>query len=283
MDLIQKYFVNLSQKQIEQFSALEELYGNWNKSINVISRKDIDNLYERHVLHSLAIAKFISFKPGTKVADLGTGGGFPGVPLAILFPDVSFLLVDSIGKKVKVVEEVSKQLGLANVKVKNQRIENIPGKYDFLAKFISFKPGTKVADLGTGGGFPGVPLAILFPDVSFLLVDSIGKKVKVVEEVSRQLGLGNVKVKNQRIENIPGKYDFFVSRAVTRLDTAWGWVSNKIDNNNKNDLKNGLIYLKGGDISTEIPNNTFIQKEAVSTWFTETFFEDKGLVYITKI
>ncbi len=205
MDLIQKYFVNLSQKQIAQFSALEELYGNWNKSINVISRKDIDNLYERHVLHSLAIAKF-----------------------------------------------------------------------------ISFKPGTKVADLGTGGGFPGIPLAILFPDVSFLLVDSIGKKVKVVEEVSTQLGLGNVKVKNQRIENIPGKYDFFVSRAVTRLDTAWSWIFNKIGDNNKNDLKNGLIYLKGGDISTEIPNNAFIQKEAVSTWFTETFFEDKGLVYITK-
>ena len=200
---IQKYFPNLSQRQLEQFGQLEALYRAWNSQINVISRKDIDNLYIRHVLHSMSIAKFIDFKPGTKVLDIGTGGGFPGLPLAIYFPECQFILVDSIGKKLKVVEAVASELKLANVKTKHGRAEDINEQFDFV-----------------------------------------------------------------------------VSRAVTRLDTIWSWSKSKISPNSYNDLRNGLIYLKGGDISAEIPNNTIVQFYHLSDWFSEDFFLGKGLVYI---
>ncbi len=205
MDSIQKYFSDISDSQISQLSLLGSLYSDWNEKINVISRKDIENLYLRHVLHSLAIAKF-----------------------------------------------------------------------------INFTPGTRVVDVGTGGGFPGVPLAILFPEVEFILVDSIRKKIIVADAISSSLKLNNVKSLNDRIENLPGTYDFFVSRAVTKLDIAWGWVGNKISPNNVNSIKNGLIYLKGGDINDEIPNKTIVQQLPLSRWFDESFFEDKGIVYITK-
>ena len=205
MDLIQKYFSDLNREQVDQFSALSSLYYEWNNKVNVISRKDIDNLYERHVLHSLAIAKF-----------------------------------------------------------------------------ISFKDGTTVLDFGTGGGFPGIPLAIMFPRVKFTLVDSIGKKINVVNNIYNELGLDNVVTHNGRIEEINGQYEFFVSRAVTKLDTAWGWIGNKIDSHDNNELKNGLIYLKGGDIEAEKPNKTIVQQYPVKQWFNEPFFNDKGLVYITK-
>ncbi|MCB9839688.1 16S rRNA (guanine(527)-N(7))-methyltransferase RsmG [Candidatus Nomurabacteria bacterium] len=201
---IQKYFPNLSQRQLEQFGQLEALYRAWNSQINVISRKDIDNLYIRHVLHSMSIAKFIDFKPGTKVLDIGTGGGFPGLPLAIYFPECQFILVDSIGKKLKVVEAVASELKLANVKTKHSRAEDINEQFDFV-----------------------------------------------------------------------------VSRAVTRLDTIWSWSKSKISTNSYNDLRNGLIYLKGGDISAEIPNNTIVQSYSLSDLFSEDFFLGKGLVYIT--
>ena len=132
MDLLLKYFPNLTQLQISQFSQLQELYKDWNLKINVVSRKDIDELYLRHVLHSLGIAKVVQFKPNTKVLDVGTGGGFPGIPLAILFPETQFHLVDSIGKKIKVVNDVSEGLGLQNIKTTQGRVEEIKGTYDFI-------------------------------------------------------------------------------------------------------------------------------------------------------
>ena len=132
MDLLLKYFPNLTQLQISQFSQLQELYKDWNLKINVVSRKDIDELYLRHVLHSLGIAKVVQFKPNTKVLDVGTGGGFPGIPLAILFPETQFHLVDSIGKKIKVVNDVSEGLGLQNIKTTHGRVEEIKGTYDFI-------------------------------------------------------------------------------------------------------------------------------------------------------
>jgi 16S rRNA (guanine527-N7)-methyltransferase len=132
MDIIHKYFKNLTETQIQQFEKLQELYQDWNLKINVVSRKDIDELYLRHVLHSLGIAKVVQFKPGSKVLDVGTGGGFPGIPLAILFPETQFHLVDSIGKKIKVVNEVVDGLGLENVKTTNGRVEDLTGTYDFI-------------------------------------------------------------------------------------------------------------------------------------------------------
>ena len=132
MDLLLKYFPNLTQLQISQFSQLQELYKDWNLKINVVSRKDIDELYLRHVLHSLGIAKVVQFKPNTKVLDVGTGGGFPGIPLAILFPETQFHLVDSIGKKIKVVNDVTEGLGLQNIKTTHGRVEEIKGTYDFI-------------------------------------------------------------------------------------------------------------------------------------------------------
>ena len=129
MDIIKKYFPNITETQAEQFAQLEPLYNDWNSKINVISRKDIQNLYEHHVLHSLGIAKIINFKPGTKVLDLGTGGGFPGIPLAIMFPDTEFHLVDSIGKKVRVATEVATAIGLKNVRFSHSRVEDIKEEY----------------------------------------------------------------------------------------------------------------------------------------------------------
>ena len=173
--LLQKYFKNLTEQQIAQFDQLYSLYSFWNSQINVISRKDIDELYERHILHSLGIAKFITFKKGEKVLDVGTGGGFPGIPLAILFPETDFHLVDSIGKKIKVVTEVAAALGLTNVKASHLRAEQVTDKYDFV-----------------------------------------------------------------------------VSRAVTRLIDFYPWVKGKFNKDSKNAIPNGILYLKGGELAEEI-------------------------------
>ena len=202
MDLIHKYFNNLSPTQYEQMSALEVLYKDWNAKINVISRKDIDNFYEHHVLHSLAIAKFINFLPNAKILDIGTGGGFPGVPLAIMFPQTNFILVDSIGKKLKVVDDVAKQIGLSNVTTIHTRAEQLNDKYDFVT-----------------------------------------------------------------------------SRAVTRLDVAWSWAGPLLSPVSLHSVKNGLIYLKGGDINAEIPNNCIIQKIPLNNMFKEPYFAEKAIVY----
>jgi len=203
-ELIFNHFPNLSDQQKDQFNALYQLYADWNAKINVISRKDIDELYLRHVLHSLGIAKVMAFKPGTKVLDVGTGGGFPGIPLAILFPDVQFHLVDSIGKKIKVVKAVAESLGLKNV---------------------------------------------------------------TAEQI--------------RAEQVKDTYDFVVSRAVTRLKPFYQWVKNKIKADSSNDLNNGILYLKGGDLTEEL-------REAkkkytlynLSDYFKEDFFETKKVVYV---
>jgi len=203
MDIILKYFPDLTKEQIRQFSLLGVLYQDWNAKINVVSRKDIDELYLRHVLHSLAIAKVHSFAPGTKVLDVGTGGGFPGIPLAILFPESRFFLVDSIGKKVKVVREVIEGTGLKNV-------ETI---YD-------------------------------------------------------------------RVENIPGTYDFIVSRAVAQMDTFVHWVNGKIAKKSVDPLKNGILYLKGGDLAEELKNFPKAQIFLINDFFEESFFETKCVVYL---
>lgn len=203
-DIIFKYFPDLTQQQIEQFEKLYELYSFWNSQINVISRKDIDELYERHILHSLGIAKF-----------------------------------------------------------------------------CSFKPGEKVLDVGTGGGFPGIPLAILFPETQFHLVDSIGKKIKVVNEVAAALGLKNVKGSHSRAEQITDKYNFVVSRAVTRLGDFYPWVRGKFAKENINALRNGILYLKGGDLTEEIKESKLkAELYPLSAYFEEDFFETKYVVYI---
>jgi 16S rRNA (guanine527-N7)-methyltransferase len=203
-DLILSYFPELSSKQIEQFSKLQELYVHWNEQINVISRKDTDNFYERHVLHSLGIAKVIQFKKGTKIMDVGTGGGFPGIPLAILFPDCDFLLVDSIGKKIKVVNEVAHELGLKNV--------------------------------------TGI---------------------------------------HERAEKVDGTFDFVVSRAVTQMPEFITWVKNKVSKTSKNSLPNGILYLKGGDLSEEMKTVKQWSKEYKLKDFLEgEFFETKKVVYV---
>lgn len=203
LDLIIKYFPELSPDQIAKFEKLGDLYKEWNQRINVISRKDIDLLYERHILHSLAIAKVIRFKPQTTVLDIGTGGGFPGIPLAIYFPETDFLLVDSIGKKIKVVEEVSSGAGLLNVKARQARAEQIPEKFDFV-----------------------------------------------------------------------------VSRAVTTLDEIGKWVKGKYLKGGFNDLDNGLLYLKGGDLTEELKNIKSFQISDISKFFEEEFFETKKVVYV---
>ncbi|MGM9512481.1 16S rRNA (guanine(527)-N(7))-methyltransferase RsmG [Larkinella sp. GY13] len=206
MDLIKKYFPDLTARQLEQFAALDDLYRHWNAQINVVSRQDIDSLYEKHVLHSLGIAKVIQFVPGTEILDVGTGGGFPGIPLAILFP-----LVD------------------------------------------------------------------------FHLVDSIGKKIKVVTEISSALGLTNVKAEQARVEHLESTYDFVVSRAVTRLQPFMGWVRYKILKTGNNKLRNGVLYLKGGDVSEELAE---VQEKhriyELSTYFDEPFFETKKVIYLPK-
>jgi 16S rRNA (guanine527-N7)-methyltransferase len=203
-DIIFHYFPNLSEKQREQLNKLYYLYSEWNEKINVISRKDIDNLYVNHVLHSLGIAKV-----------------------------------------------------------------------------ISFKPGATVLDVGTGGGFPGIPLAILFPETQFHLVDSIGKKITVVNEVSAGLGLRNVKAEQVRAEQIKAEYDFIVSRAVTRLKEFYQWIHRKVKKESIHDLDNGILYLKGGDLDEELAD--LRQRHSIyelSTYFKEEFFETKKVVYV---
>ncbi len=204
MDIIQKYFPGLTDEQIARFKQLQPLYAEWNAQINVISRKDFTEFYERHVLHSLAIAKFIRFVPGTKILDVGTGGGFPGIPLAILFPEVQFHLVDSIGKKIKVVNGVAGSLGLKNV---------------------------------------------------------------VAEQI--------------RAEELKKQYDFIVSRAVTRLPEFVKWIRKNISRKQKNAIPNGIIYLKGGDLTEEIKpfkRNIYIQD--LPDYFDEPFFETKKIVHL---
>lgn len=202
--LINYYFPNITQQQIQQFGQLKELYTIWNDQINVISRKDIDNLYVNHVLHSLGIAKV-----------------------------------------------------------------------------MDFKAAAEVLDVGTGGGFPGIPLAILFPHAKFHLVDSIGKKIKVVQEVATALGLKNVKAQHIRAEELKGQYDFVVSRAVTRMKEFHSWVKDKIKKENQHPFVNGILYLKGGDLDEEMaelkkPFEIF----SLSDYFQEEFFETKKVVYV---
>ena len=203
MDLLLKYFPNLTQLQISQFSQLQELYKDWNLKINVVSRKDIDELYLRHVLHSLGIAKVVQFKPNTKVLDVGTGGGFPGIPLAILFPETQFHLVDSIGKKIKVVNDVSEGLGLQNIKTTHGRVEEIKGTYDFI-----------------------------------------------------------------------------VSRAVAQMETFVFWTKGKINKKQQHPIKNGILYLKGGDLSDELKKYTSATIYNLLDYFTEDFFETKKIVHL---
>lgn len=204
MELIHKYFPDLTPDQVDKMSQLGPLYNEWNAKVNVISRQDIETLYERHVLHSLGIAKVQSFKPGTSVLDVGTGGGFPGIPLAILFPEVQFHLVDSIGKKIRVVQEVAKALDLNNV-----RAEQI------------------------------------------------------------------------RAERLEDQYEFVVSRAVTRMAPFVGWVQKNISRNSFHELRNGILYLKGGDLDEEL--SEIKQKSKIYNlpdYFAEDFFETKKVVYV---
>ena len=203
MDLLLKYFPNLTQLQISQFSQLQELYKDWNLKINVVSRKDIDELYLRHVLHSLGIAKVVQFKPNTTVLDVGTGGGFPGIPLAILFPETQFHLVDSIGKKIKVVNDVSEGLGLQNIKTTHGRVEEIKGTYDFI-----------------------------------------------------------------------------VSRAVAQMETFVFWTKGKINKKQQHPIKNGILYLKGGDLSDELKKYTSATIYNLPDYFAEDFFETKKVVHL---
>lgn len=204
MEIILKYFAGLSDEQMDQFGRLSLLYDEWNTKINVISRKDIEQLYERHVLHSLSIAKI-----------------------------------------------------------------------------IQFKPGTKVLDVGTGGGFPGIPLAILFPETSFFLVDSIGKKIRVVNEISNALNLQNLKAEHTRVEDVKDTFDFIVSRAVTAFPRFVSMVRSRVSVQNHNDLANGIIYLKGGDFDEEIkPFSQQIKTYDLQSFFTEEFFETKKLIHM---
>jgi 16S rRNA (guanine527-N7)-methyltransferase len=203
LELIHKYFPNLTEEQIAQFAAMQELYRDWNLKINVVSRKDIEELYLRHVLHSMGIAK---------------------------------------------VQE--------------------------------FKPDARILDVGTGGGFPGIPLAILFPETHFHLVDSIGKKIKVVDEVVEGLKLKNVKTTNARVEEINGNYDFILSRAVAAMPTFVHWVKGKIAKKNNHELKNGILYLKGGDLNEELQDYKSVKIYNLSEYFSEGFYETKKLVHL---
>lgn len=205
MELIDKYFPNITVEQRERFAALDGLYRDWNSKINVISRKDIDNLYEHHILHSLGIAQYANFKPGTRIMDLGTGGGFPGIPLAIMFPDVHFHLVDSIGKKIRVCNEVSTALGLANVTAEWNRAENVKEKYDFV-----------------------------------------------------------------------------VSRAVMPLADLVKLIRKNISKDSHNALPNGLICLKGGELQHEVlPMKSHTLITDLSDYFQEEFFVTKKVVYVS--
>jgi 16S rRNA (guanine527-N7)-methyltransferase len=203
-DIILKYFPDLTPEQQQQYRQLPELYQYWNSQINVISRKDINLLFERHVLHSLGIAKVISFLPGENVLDVGTGGGFPGIPLAIMFPDTQFYLVDSIGKKIKVVNEVAKAIGLKNLKAEHIRAEQVPGKFDFV-----------------------------------------------------------------------------ISRAVTQLKDFYPWVKGKFNKTSSNTIPNGILYLKGGDLQQEITESGLAVKQFyLKDYFEEEFFETKQVIYV---
>ena len=204
IELIKKYFPHLSAKKIEQFPALDALYHDWNSKINVISRKDIDNLYEHHILHSLAIAKYITFREGTNVLDFGTGGGFPGIPLAIFFPEANFKLIDGTGKKVRVAQEVADAIGLENV---------LPA--------------------------------------------------------------------HLRGEEEKGKFDFIVSRAVMPLPDLMKIVKKNIAPDQHNTLPNGVIVLKGGNLNDELkPYKKIVEKTELSQWFDEEWFKEKYLIYV---
>lgn len=206
-DLITKYFPNITARQREQFDALYDLYADWNAKINVISRKDITNLYEHHVLHSLAIAKFINFRDDTNVLDLGTGGGFPGIPLAIMFPNANFKMID-----------------------------------------------------GTG------------------------KKIKVATEIANTIGLENVLLQHKRGEEERGKFDFIVSRAVMPLSDMMKIVRKNIAKDNHNAFENGIIVLKGGTLDEELkPFKKIVVQEKLSQWFEEPWFEEKNLIYIPRV
>lgn len=204
MQIIEKYFPDITPQQREQFSRLQDLYQFWNDQINVISRKDTENFYERHVLHSLGIAKVMEFTKGSDILDIGTGGGFPGIPLAILFPECNFTLVDSIGKKIKVVNEVAKELGLQNV--------------------------------------TGI---------------------------------------HERAEKVPGQFDFIISRAVTAMPSFINWTRGKIKKNNSNTLPNGILYLKGGDLTEELkPLKHAYRIFDLKDFFDEEFFDTKKVVHV---
>lgn len=204
MELIDKYFPDLTADQRDKFGQMGELYEYWNARVNVISRQDIDTLYERHILHSLGIAK---------------------------------------------VQQ--------------------------------FKPGTNILDVGTGGGFPGIPLAIMFPEAQFHLVDSIGKKIRVVQEIVEALKLGNVRAEQVRAERLDDSYEFVVSRAVTRMAPFVGWVKKNISRNSFHDRRNGILYLKGGDLAEELSEiREKPQIYTLSDFFGEEFFETKKVVYV---
>ena len=203
MEFILKYFPELTEVQISQFQQLEALYHDWNSKINVISRKDIDQLYVKHVLHSLAIAKIQKFEPGTYVLDVGTGGGFPGIPLAILFPDTRFYLIDVILKKINVVKAVAESLELKNVKAEQIRAENVKGDFDFI-----------------------------------------------------------------------------VSRAVTNMPDFVSWIKDKIKKQQKHELKNGILYLKGGDLREELASFPNAKEYTISDFFEDDFFETKKVVHL---
>ena len=203
-ELILKYFPDLSENQKQQFDKLQELYAEWNAKINVISRKALDSLYEKHVLHSLGIARV-----------------------------------------------------------------------------INFSPNTKVLDIGTGGGFPGIPLAIMFPETHFTLVDSIGKKITVVKEVAAALQLQNVTAIHARAEDIPGKFHFVVSRAVTQMPVFLRWLKGKFEKEQFNPKHNGVLYLKGGDLSEEL-SGLKCEIFDLKKYFEGEFFETKKVVYLSK-
>ena len=203
MELLIKYFPDMTKRQITQFSLLFDLYVEWNNKINVVSRKDINDLYLRHVLHSLGIAKVVQFKDGTTILDVGTGGGFPGIPLAILFPKCSFYLVDSVNKKIKVVNAVVESLKLTNIKTSHNRAEDLNKKFDFI-----------------------------------------------------------------------------VSRAVTAMPDFVSWVKNKVNEKSKHKLKNGILYLKGGDLTNELKCFKDVKITALSDFFDEEFFDTKKVVSI---
>jgi len=204
MQKILKYFPNLSLEQISRFERMDLLYREWNEKINLISRKDIDSLYEKHILYSLAIAKIISFRPGTRILDVGTGGGFPGIPLAILFPESQFVLIDATGKKIKVVQAVAGALGLVNVTAIHTRVEDVKEEFDFV-----------------------------------------------------------------------------ISRAVTAFPAFVGLVKKNVSRKPKNSLPNGIIYLKGGDFQEELKDfKRMVEVSEISGFFTEPFFETKKVVYL---